>query len=173
MYSPIVAANLQELASKFGLHQEVFVAHFIAFSVLVAIIVIFGIKPIMHQLEERRRRIEEGEAMHARSQKELEEVKETGSKILDEARESGKKEIEHAKQTAARLQAELADKASADARTVLENARIQAEHDAAQQKAAFKGEFAALVAQATAQVTGKVLTEEDHRVINAEAIRSL
>lgn len=173
MFSPIIAADLQELVSKFGIHQEVFIAHLIAFSVLVAIVVIFGIKPIMQQLEERRKRIEEGEAMHERSQKELAEVKETGARILDEARESGKKEIDHAKQTAARLQAELSDKASAEARTIIENARMQAEHDTAQQKAALKGEFAALIAQATAHVTGKVLTEEDHRAINAEAIRSL
>jgi F-type H+-transporting ATPase subunit b len=33
-----------------------------------------------------------------------------------------------------------------------------------------KGEFARLVAQATAQVTGKVLNEEDHRRINRELI---
>lgn len=173
MFSPIIAADLQGLVSKFGLHQEVFIAHLIAFSVLVAIVVIFGIKPIMKQLEERRRRIEEGEAMHARSQQELAEVKETGDRILNEARESGKKEIDHAKQTASRLQSELADKASAEARTIIENARTQAEHDIARQKAALKGEFATLLAQATAQVTGKVLTEEDHRAINAEAIRSL
>lgn len=173
MFSAIIAADLQGLISKFGLHQEVFIAHLIAFSVLVAIVVIFGIKPIMKQLEERRQRIEEGEAMHTRSQQELAEVKETGARILDEARESGKKEIDHAKQTASRLQSEMADKASAEARTIIENAKVQAEHDMAQQKAALKGEFAALLAQATAQVTGKVLTEEDHRAINAEAIRSL
>ncbi len=173
MFSPIIAADLQGLISKFGLHQEVFIAHLIAFSVLVAIVVIFGIKPIMKQLEERRQRIEEGEAMHARSQKELAEVQKTSELILEEARESGKKEIDHAKQTAARLQAELADKASAEARTIIQNARVQAEHDIAQQKAALKSEFAAILAQATAQVTGKVLTEEDHRAINAEAIRSL
>ncbi len=173
MFSPIIAADIQELFSKFGIHEEVFVAHLIAFAVLVAIVSIFGIKPIMQQLEERRHRIEEGEAMHARSQKELAEVKETSERILDEARQSGKQEIDHAKQTSARLQAELADKASADARTIIENARQQAEHDTQQQKAALKDEFAALVAQATARVTGKVLTEEDHRAINAEAIRSL
>ncbi|MBR5523127.1 MAG: ATP synthase F0 subunit B [Akkermansia sp.] len=173
MFSPIIAADLQELVSKFGLHTDVFIAHLIAFLVLVSIISIFGIKPIMKQLEERHQRIEEGEAMHARSQKELAEVKETSERIIDEARETGKQEIDHAKQTASRLQAELADKASAEARTIIENARQQAEMDTAKQKAALKDEFAALVAQATAQVTGKVLTEADHRTINAEAIRSL
>ena len=87
-----LAFDLQEFASKFGLHTEAFIAHFIAFAIVVAVVVFFGIKPIMAQLEERRKRIEEGEAMHARSEQELADVKATGEKILTEARDSGKKE---------------------------------------------------------------------------------
>ncbi|MBR3944955.1 MAG: hypothetical protein IKK15_07660, partial [Akkermansia sp.] len=85
MYTPVLANKLTELADKFGLHTDVFIAHAIAFTVLVIVVVKFGIKPIMQQLEERRARIEEGEAMHARSEKELAEVKATGEKILAEA----------------------------------------------------------------------------------------
>ena len=36
-----------------------------------------------------------------------------------------------------------------------------------------RAEFSRLVALATEQVTGKVLSEADHRAINAEAIRHL
>ena len=100
-------------------------------------------------------------------------MKETGAKILDEARESGKKEVEQARQTAARLQADLSAKATAEAQTVLENARKQADMDTQRQKDALKDEFTRLVAEATTRVTGKVLTEADHRTINAEAINSL
>lgn len=173
MLSPVIASGLQDLTDKFGLHTDVFIAHLIAFIILAAVVVTFGIKPVMKQLEERRRRIEEGEAMHARSEKELAEVKQTSERILEDAREAGKQEIDHAKQTAARVQTELNEKASAEARTIIENARSQAETDRAREKAALRDEFAALVAQATARVTGKVLTEEDHRAINAEAIRNL
>ena len=173
MFSPIIAADLQELVSKFGLHTDVFIAHLIAFLVLVSIISIFGIKPIMKQLEERRQRIQEGEDMHARSQQELAEVKETGAKLLDEARETGKKEVEQARQTAARLQADLSAKATAEAQAVIENAHKQAEMDTQREKDALKDEFARLVAEATSRVTGKVLSDADHRAINEEAIKSL
>ncbi|MBE6435144.1 MAG: ATP synthase F0 subunit B [Akkermansia sp.] len=173
MYTPVLANKLTELADKFGLHTDVFIAHAIAFTVLVIVVVKFGIKPIMQQLEERRARIEEGEAMHARSEKELAEVKATGEKILAEAHASGKEQVEHARETAAKLQAELADKAAAEARTIIENAKQQADMDTQRQKEALKSEFARLVAQATAQVTGKVLSEADHRAINAEAINQL
>lgn len=173
MISPVIAFNLQEFADKFGLHTEAFIAHFIAFAVVVCVVVFFGIKPVMAQLEERRKRIEEGEAMHERSKQELADVKATGEKILTEARDTGKQEVEQARQTAARLQADLSAKATAEAQTVIENARRQAAMDSQREKEALKGEFVRLVAAATAQVTGKVLSEEDHRRINDEAINNL
>ena len=111
--------------------------------------------------------------MHARSQQELADVKLTSEKLLDEARESGKKEVEQARETAARLQADLSAKASAEAQSVIENAHKQAEMDTQREKDALKGEFARLVAEATTRVTGKVLTDADHRAINAEAIKAL
>ena len=169
----ILAFDLQEFANKFGLHTDAFIAHFIAFAIVVTVVVFFGIKPIMAQLEERRKRIEEGEAMHARSEKELADVKATGEQILTEARDTGKKELDTARQTAARLQADLTAKATAEAQTVIDNAHRQAAMDSQREKDALKGEFVRLVAAATAQVTGKVLTEEDHRRINDEAINNL
>lgn len=169
----ILAADIQDLVTNFGLHTDAFIAHLIAFCILAAIVVCFGIKPIFKQLEERRQRIQEGEKMHARSQQELADVKVTGEKILDEARETGKKEVEQARQTAARLQADLSAKASAEAQAVIENAHKQAEMDTQREKDALKGEFARLVAEATSRVTGKVLSDADHRAINAEAIKSL
>ena len=169
----MLAFDLQEFADKFGLHADAFIAHFIAFAIVVGVVVFFGIKPIMAQLEERRKRIEEGEAMHARSEKELADVKATGEQILTEARDTGKKELDTARQTAARLQADLTAKATAEAQTVIDNAHRQAAMDSQREKDALKGEFVRLVAAATAQVTGKVLTEEDHRRINDEAINNL
>lgn len=173
MFTPFLADAVQEMTEQFGLHTDAFIAHTIAFFILAAVVVYFGIKPIMKQLEERRQRIEEGEAMHERSQKELAEVKITGERIVADAREEGRKQIEHARQTATKLQEDLTAKATLEARTIVSNARQQADMNTRREKEVLKGEFARLVAAATAQVTGKVLTEEDHRTINAEAISKL
>ncbi len=173
MSLPILAFNAQEFTSKFGLHTDAFIAHLIAFCIIAAVIAFFGVKPVMKQLEERRRRIEEGEAMHEQSQKELAEVKATSEKMLSEARETGKDEIARAKKTAERVEAELKEKAAAEARTVIDNAHKQAALDTQREKDALKADFARLVAEATAQVTGKVLSDEDHRKINEEAISHL
>lgn len=173
MYTPLLADAVQEMTEQFGLHTDAFIAHTIAFLLLVAVVVFFGIKPIMKQLEERRRRIEEGEAMRARSRKELEEVQVTSEKIVADAREEGRRQLEHARQTASKLQDELTEKATVEARHIVSNARQQAALDTQREKDALKSEFARLIAVATSQVTGKVLTEEDHRIINAEAISKL
>lgn len=173
MYTAILAASLEELPAQFGLHTEAFIAHLLAFIIIVAVVVFFGIKPVMKQLEERRKRIEEGEAMHAKSEQELAGAKAKGEGIVEQAREQAKEELEHARQVAAGLRDDLAAKADAEAKTILDNARAQAEMDARKQEDALRSKFADLVAQATAQVTGKVLTEEDHRAINAAAISHL
>ena len=176
MLTPLLAAASSETASlvdKFSLHTEAFIAHLIAFTILALVVVFFGVKPVMKQLEERRKRIEEGEEMHARSEKELAGAKAKGEGIVEDARVQAKEELEHVRQVAAGLRDDLTAKADAEAKAIIDNARSQAELDARRQEEELRGKFAELVAQATAQVTGKVLTEEDHRAINAEAIGQL
>ena len=173
MYMTLLAANIEELPAQFGLHVEAFIAHLIAFIIIVSVVVFFGIKPVMKQLEERRKRIEEGEEMHARSEKELAGAKAKGEGIVEDARAQAKDELEHVRQVAAGLRDDLTAKADAEAKHILENAQAQAEMNARKQEAELRGKFADLVALATTQVTGKVLTEEDHRTINAAAISHL
>lgn len=173
MNTLLLAASFSEMVDNFGLHTEAFIAHFIAFAILAAVVVFFGIKPVMRQLEERRERIREGEAMHARSEQELADVRERSEGIVNEARDQAKGELAHARQLAENLREDSAAKAEAEAKGIIENAHQQAQIDARRQEEALRSEFARLLAQATQQVTGKVLTEADHRAINAEAINHL
>lgn len=173
MYNIILAANVEEIPAQFGLHVEAFIAHLVAFIIIVSVVVFFGIKPVMRQLEERRKRIEEGEQMHARSEKELAQAHARGEGIVDEARGQAKAELEHARELAAHLREDLSAKAAAEAENIRQNARAQAEMEARLQEDALRSKFAELLTQATAQVTGKVLTEADHRAINAQAISRL
>ncbi|MFI3243531.1 MAG: ATP synthase F0 subunit B [Akkermansia sp.] len=173
MLSPILAMDVQALFDRFGIHTDAFIAHSIAFIILAVVVVKFGIKPIAAQLEERRKRIEEGEAMRAESERVLADVKESSKGIVAEARDQAQVQLEKAKEMATRLQDEAATKAAADARTTLDNAAKQAEFEAQQQREALRADFTRLVAAATSQVTGKVLSEEDHARINEEAIAQL
>ena len=78
-----------------------------------------------------------------------------------------------AKAAAARLLEEQEAEASRKAEEIIKKARQLAELEQQKEREALKEQFGQLVALAAAQVTGKMLTEEDQRRINREAIDSL
>ena len=150
---------------------EPFVANLIAFILMVVILRYLAFKPIQNVLEKRRRRIEEGEEMREESERQLASVKEQTHEMLVEAGEKGQEKIDAAKAAAARLLEEQEAEASRKAEEIIKKARQLAEQQ--KEREALKEQFGQLVALAAAQVTGKMLTEEDQRRINREAIDSL
>ena len=148
---------------------EPFVANLIAFILMVVILRYLAFKPIQNVLEKRRQRIEEGEE----SERQLASVKEQTHEMLVEAGEKGQEKIDAAKAAAARLLEEQEAEASRKAEEIIKKARQLAELEQQKEREALKEQFGQLVALAAAQVTGKVLTEEDQRRINREAIDSL
>ena len=148
---------------------EPFVANLIAFILMVVILRYLAFKPIQNVLEKRRQRIEEGEEMREESERQLASVKEQTHEMLVEAGEK----IDAAKAAASRLLEEQETVASQKAEEIVRKARQLAELEQQKEREALKEQFGQLVALAAAQVTGKMLTEEDQRRINREAIDSL
>ena len=152
---------------------EPFVANIIAFIIMVIILRVFAFKPIQKMLEARRQRIIEGEEMRAESEQQLADVQKTTKEILAKASQDGMRKIEEAKQAADKLIADKEIEAGKVARDIIEKSKEAAELEAKCAQEELKGEFARLVAIATAGVTGKVLNEEDHSRINREVIDSI
>ena len=152
---------------------EPFVANLIAFILMVVILRYLAFKPIQNVLEKRRQRIEEGEEMREESERQLASVKEQTHEMLVEAGEKGQEKIDAAKAAASRLLEEQETVASQKAEEIVRKARQLAELEQQKEREALKEHFGQLVALAAAQVTGKMLTEEDQRRINREAIDSL
>ena len=107
------------------------------------------------------------------SERQLASVKEQTHEMLVEAGEKGQEKIDAAKAAAARLLEEQEAEASRKAEEIIKKARQLAELEQQKEREALKEQFGQLVALAAAQVTGKMLTEEDQRRINREAIDSL
>lgn len=152
---------------------EPFLANLIAFILMVLILRFLAFKPIQRVLEKRRQRIEEGEEMREESERQLVSVKEQTREMLVEAGEKGQEKIDAAKAAAARLMEEQEAVAARKAEEIVKKARELSELEQQKEREALKEQFGQLVALATAQVTGKVLTEDDQRRINREAIDSL
>ncbi len=163
-----------DIFKQFGVTSwEPLVANLIAFVLMVLMLKFFAFKPIQRMLEKRRERIAEGEAMREESERQLENVQEQSKEILQVASEKGKSEIEDAKRVAADMMERQEALANARGSEILEKARESAALEKQEAMNALKGQFAQLVALATSQVTGKVLTEDDQRRINQEAIDSI
>lgn len=152
---------------------EPLVANAVAFLLMALILKFFALAPIRKMLDERKKRIEEGEAMCARSEQMLEEMHQRSSEILDKAHTEGTRVINEAKETAASLLEQKKEDASRMVEDILKKSREDAELETRRAQEALRAEFARLVAQTAGQVTGKILTDEDKRKIDRETIDSL
>ncbi|MEG0024631.1 MAG: ATP synthase F0 subunit B [Akkermansia sp.] len=152
---------------------EPFLANLIAFLIMVAVLRIFAFKPIQKMLENRRERIIEGEQMRAESEQQLIDVQKTAKEMLAKAGQDGLRQIEEAKQAAARLLESKEAEATKLAHDMMEKSMESAELEAKKARNELKSEFGKLVAMATSQVAGKVLTPDDHQRINSDVINSL
>ena len=160
--------------ASFGVTSwEPLVANLIAFVLICLILRIFAFKPIRQMLQKRKDRIAEGENMRAESERRLASVQKEAKEILIKAGHDGQEQIEKARQAAAKLLQDKEEEAKRIARDIVAKSQESAALDARKNQEELKNEFVRMVALATSHVSGKVLTEEDHRRINQELIKEL
>lgn len=160
----------EAIKTTFGFHWAFIAAQLVNFFLVVFILKKFAFGPIQNMLEQRRARIAEGEEKLKRIEKQLAESEETTAKMIAEANQDAQRLIEEARESAARLSESKAQEAVAHAQQILTKAEAQAKTEREQIAAELKKEFGRLVSDTTTQVTGKVLTEEDKKRINQEAL---
>jgi F-type H+-transporting ATPase subunit b len=130
----------------------------------------FAFKPIQAMLEQRKTRIAEGEAKLKQIEKQLADSEQTTAAAIAKANEDAVRMINEAKQGAAAFTEQKAQEAIAQAQQILAKADAAARADRDRLNVELKREFGRLVAATTAQVTGKVLTSDDQKRINEDAL---
>ena len=138
---------LRQTAETFGWNWKLFLAQVISFSIVAYLLQRFAYKPILAVLEERRRKIEEGQINAEKIKKQLAEAEKRYQEILTKANADGQKMIDEAREAAA------------------------LEHDRTMES--LKHELGRLVVETTAKVTEKVLTPEDKQRLQEDAARQL
>ena len=93
--------------------------------------------------------------------------------ILNQANVQANKLIEEARAAAARVQEQETQKAIAAAAEVMVKAREASVQERTRMLAEFEAEFGRLLVDATAKVTGKILTPEDQQRLAEETARQL
>ena len=164
---------LRDTADTFGWNPWLFLSQVISFVIVAFLLRRFAYKPILAVLEERRRKIEEGQINAEKIKKELAEAEKRYQEIVAKANADAQKMIDQARESAAHLSERKQQEAVAAAEQIIQKAREASaiEHEQTMEK--LKRELGRLVVDTTAKVTGKVLTLDDQRRLQEETTRQV
>lgn len=161
---------LTEISRTFHLNTANFVAQVISFVIVLILLKKFAFGPIQAMLEQRRARIIAGEEKLKQIEKQLAESEITTAAAISKANDEAVRLINEAKESATVFSNQKSQEAIAAAQQILAKAEAAAKAERAAIKAELKSEFGRLVASTTSQVTGKVLTADDQKRINEDAL---
>src|SRR5437667_3465252 len=164
---------LRETAETFGWNWKLFLSQVISFCIVAFLLQRFAYKPILAILEERRRKIEEGQLNAEKIRKELAEAEKRYQEILAKANANAQRMIDEARESSAHLAERKQQEATATAEQILAKAKEAAALEHERQMQNLKRELGRLVVDTTAKVTGKVLTPEDEKRLQEEAARQV
>ena len=173
MFTVLAANPFTKIISDFGITWPLFIAQVINFLIVLFVLKKFAFGPIQAMLEQRKNRIAEGEEKLKRIESQLAESEERTAAAIEEANATSKRLIEEAQESASALTEQKTQEAIASAQGILAKAEDAAKAERAQMQAELKSEFGRLVAATTANVTGKVLSDDDNKRINEEAVASI
>ena len=164
---------LRETADTFGWNWKLFLSQVISFCIVAFLLRRFAYKPILAVLEDRRRKIEEGQLNAEKIRKELAEAEKRYQEIVAKANADAQRMIDEARESSAHVAERKQQEAIAAAEQILAKAKEAAALEHERQMQTLKRELGRLVVDTTAKVTGKVLTPEDQRRLQEEAARQV
>ena len=161
---------LTEIFKEFHVTKWNFISQCVAFLIVAIALKTFAFGPVLAILEKRRQRIADGEDNLRKVEAQISENEKRREEILTKANDDAKRLVDEAKESAVAVGEHKTQEAIAEAQQIIAKAReaAKAEHD--HMTAELRKEFGRLVTATTAQVTGKVLSDDDQRRINEEAL---
>ena len=156
------------LAAQFGLSVPNLIAQIIIFLIVYFILKKKAFGPILAMLDQRKQRIADGEAKLEKISRDLAAAETNARAILDKANSDGDRLLKEAGESAKTLAEKKQQDAILEAGQIMAKAREAANLEHEQLMSQLKREFGRMVSDATARVTGKVLTSDDQGRINQE-----
>src|SRR5437764_3050662 len=164
---------LRETAETLGWNWRIFLSQVVSFCIVAFLLRRFAYRPILAVLEERRRKIEEGQLNAEKIRRELGEAEKRYQEIIAKGNADAQKMIDEARTSAAHLSERKQQEAVAAAEQIVAKAREASAIEHERTMAQLKRELGRLVVDTTAKVAGKVLTPEDQRRLQEEAARQV
>ena len=161
---------LGEITRTFHVTWSLLISQCVSFLIVAVLLKKFAFGPIQAMLEDRRTRIASGEEKLKLIERQLADSVQTTAAAIAKANDEAVRMIQEAKVGAATFSEQKAQEAISSAQSILAKAEAAATADRDRLVAELKSEFGRMVAMTTSQVTGKILTSDDQKRINEDAL---
>jgi F-type H+-transporting ATPase subunit b len=165
--------QINNLMAQFGVAWPKLFAQILIFLTLYITLNKFAFGPIIKVLEERRRRIEEGQANAEKIKKQLADAEKHYEEIVHKANLEAQQLVDEARKSGDALTQKQAQDAIRQAEDIIAKAKADIEIARNRMESEVRKEMVGLVVNTTAKVTGKVLTTEDQERLRDETSRQL
>lgn len=162
-----------EILKQFGVDWPHFIAQLILFLIVYFVLNRFAFAPLLKVLEERRKRIEEGQLNAEKIKKQLAEAELRYQEILRKANDDAQVMIDESRKNNEAFSQREMEKAVKESAAIVERARHEITTERNRMVDEVKREMVSLVVKTTAQVAGKVLSSEDQKRLSEEASKEL
>jgi F-type H+-transporting ATPase subunit b len=164
---------MEGVAATFGVNWPHLLAQIASFCIVCLVLYRFAYRPVLKMLDVRRQQIALGVANAEKIAAELARTEAQRKEVMARANEQASKLIGEARAAAAGVRERETQKAVAAAQEIMLKAREAAAREHDRMLAELKREVGRLVVQATAAVTGKILTSEDQRRLAEETAKQV
>jgi F-type H+-transporting ATPase subunit b len=162
-----------EILKQFGVDWPHFIAQLVLFLIVYFVLNRFAFAPLLKVLEERRKRIEEGQLNAEKIKKQLAEAELRYQEIIRKANDDAQVMIEELRKSNEAFSQREMEKAVKESAAIVERARHEITSERNRMVDEVKREMVSLVVKTTAQVAGKVLSPEDQKRLSEEASKEL
>lgn len=154
---------ITDLLTSFGVTWPKFIAQVILFVIVYVILSKFAFGPVLAMLNERRRRIEDGQHNAEKIKKQLAEAELRYQETLRKANDEATRLLEEARASTEAITQKQLQQAIKDAENIIAKANESIVAERAKMVAEVKKEMVGLVVNTTAKVAGKILTDDDQK----------
>lgn len=162
-----------DISQQFGVYWPNLIAQIILFFIVYFVLSRFAFKPIMAMLEERRRRIEEGQINAEKIKQQLAEAQAKYEETLARANAEAQRLIDEVKASGEKLAEDKRQAALSEAQEIIRRTHESLSLERERTLVELKREVGRLVIETTEKVTNKILTPQDHQKINEETAQQI
>ena len=164
---------ITEIFNQFGVTWPKFIAQLVLFGIVYFVLNRFAFGPILKVLEERRKRIEEGQLNAEKIKKQLAEAELRYQEVLRKANDDAQVLLEESRKNNEAFSQREMDRAVKESAAIVDRARHEITSERVSMVDEVKREMVSLVIKTTASVAGKILSADDQKRLSEEAAKEL